>query len=144
MAEAVILFSPEKREELAFRRKRAGLLVAKHRLIAAQFDAWLADDLWLGLATRANAMADRLATGLAAHPDTRLPWMPQANEVFVHLAVERAERLTARGARFHDWSIAALDAEDRPRPGEGFYRLVTSFATTEADVDAFLAALGEA
>ena len=45
----------------AGRRKRAGHLLSKHRFVAAQFDASLADDLWLKLARHANAMADRLA-----------------------------------------------------------------------------------
>lgn len=138
MAEAVILFSPEKREELAFRRKRAGHLLSKHRLIAAQFDAWLKGDLWLRLATRANAMADRLAEGLAASPNARLAWAPQANEVFAHLSTTTAERLQAAGAAFYDWSVAALAPADRPLPGDALHRFVTSFATTEADVDRFL------
>ena len=56
------------------RRKRGGHLVSKHRFLAAQIEAYLADDLWLELARHANAMADRLAAGLAAAdlvPDVR-------------------------------------------------------------------------
>lgn len=138
MAEAVILFDPARREELAFRRKRAGHLVSKHRLIAAQFDAWLADGVWLRLAAHANAMADRLAAGIAASGSARLAWLPQANEVFAHVPDDLAARLRAAGATFYEWSIAALDADDRPRPGENLCRFVTSFATTADDVDRFV------
>lgn len=144
MAEALVLFDRGRAEELAFRRKRAGHLVSKHRLIAAQYLAWLEGGHWLALATRANAMADRLADGIEASGRTRLAWRPEANEIFVHMAPDLAERLKAAGARFYDWSVAALDADDRPRDGEALWRFVTSFATTKADVDGFLAALATA
>jgi len=141
MAEAIVCFAPGKREELAFRRKRAGQLISKHRLVAAQFEAWLDGGHWLDLATRANAMADRLAAGIAASDRARLAWEPQANEVFVVMRPATADALTAAGARFHPWSTAALAPEDRPAEGEALYRLVTGFATTPDEVDAFLAAL---
>lgn len=143
MAEAIVSFRPEKREELAFRRKRAGHLISKHRFVAAQFDAWLAGGHWLDLARHANAMADRLARGIAASQVARLAWEPEANEVFAVMRPATAERLTAAGARFYDWSTAGLAPEDRLAEGEALYRLVTSFATTPDEVDAFVAALAE-
>ena len=144
MAEAIVSFHPEKREELAFRRKRAGQLISKHRWVAAQFEAWLDGGHWLDLAAHANAMADRLAAGIRAATAARLAWEPEANEVFVVMTPETAARLTAAGSRFYDWSTTGLAPEDRPAEGEGLYRLVASFATTETDVDAFLAALADA
>ncbi len=141
MAEAIVSFDPTKRDELAYRRKRAGQLISKHRFVAAQFDAWLDRDHWLDLATHANAMADRLAAGLAATRDVRLAWTPQANEVFAVMTPATAERLRAAGARFYDWSTAGLAPEDRLAEGEALWRLVTSFATTETEVDAFVALL---
>ena len=141
MAEAIVSFRPELREELAYRRKRAGQLISKHRFVAAQFEAWLDGGHWLELATHANAMADRLAAGLRAARSARLAWEPQANEVFVIMSPETAARITAVGARFYDWPTTGLAAEDSPGPGEALWRLVTSFATTPAEVDAFLAAL---
>ena len=48
------------------RRKRGGHLLSKHRFIAAQLLAYLADHRWLALARHANAMADRLAEALSA------------------------------------------------------------------------------
>src|SRR6266700_6733954 len=59
-AEAVVFFDPARAAAMAERRKRGGHLVSKHRFIAAQFDAFLADGLWLRLAAHANRMADRL------------------------------------------------------------------------------------
>ena len=60
-AEAVIVFDPTRAAHLGERRKRAGALLSKHRFMAAQFLAYLADDNWLTLARHANAKADRLA-----------------------------------------------------------------------------------
>ena len=65
-AEAVVFFDPARGAGMQERRKRGGHLVSKHRFIAAQIEAYLADDLWLRLARHANAMADRLGAGLAA------------------------------------------------------------------------------
>ncbi len=65
-AEAVVFFDRELAANMAERRKRAGQLLSKHRFLALQFEAFLANDCWLRLARHANAMADRLAAGLAA------------------------------------------------------------------------------
>ena len=65
-AEAVLFFEPARAAGMQERRKRAGHLVSKHRFVAAQMEAFLADDLWLRLARHANAMADRLGKGLTA------------------------------------------------------------------------------
>jgi threonine aldolase len=65
-AEAVVFFDPPRAAFMAERRKRAGHLLSKHRFIAAQFAAVLAQDRWLALARHANAAADRLAGALAA------------------------------------------------------------------------------
>lgn len=141
MAEAIVAFDPALRERLAFLRKRAGQLVSKHRLISAQFEGWLAEGHWLDLARHANAMAERLARVLAAAPGVRLAWEPGANEVFVFMSEARAAGLRAAGARFHDWSTAALLGEDRPREGEKLWRFVASFATTAEEIAALAAAL---
>lgn len=131
-AEAVVLFRPEKAEEMAFRRKRGGHLLSKMRLISAQLEAYLEDDLWLANARHANAMAARLAEGLAA--EGCQPIHPvQANELFVRIPKARAERLQAAGFKFYDWEALGKDA----------WRLVTAYDTRAEDVEAFLAALRE-
>ena len=65
-AEVVLFFDLQRAAFMAERRKRAGLLLSKHRFLAAQFAATLADDKWLTLARHANLMADRLSAKLAA------------------------------------------------------------------------------
>ncbi|ASY64268.1 Low-specificity L-threonine aldolase [Sinorhizobium sojae CCBAU 05684] len=138
-AEAVVLFDLSKAQEMQFLRKRAAQLFSKSRFIAAQFDAYFAGDLWLDLARHANAMANRLADGIAASASSRLAWTPEANEVFAIMKREVATRLQQEGAIFYDWHVpqhlAGSVGED-----EGLYRLVTSFATRIEDVDRLLAA----
>src|SRR5271154_4580810 len=77
-AEAVLIFDPARAAFFGERRKRAGHLLSKHRFIAAQFLAWLADDRWLALARHANAKADKLAAGLAAG-GIKTVWPVEAN-----------------------------------------------------------------
>ena len=133
-AEAVIVFNEKIARDLAFRRKRAGHLLSKMRFLSAQLDAYLDDDLWLRLASHSNAMASRLAEGLRDMPGAELHLQPEANEIFVRLPAETVKRLKATGARFHRW----------PMPGDGedghTIRLVSSFQTTEDEVDRFISA----
>lgn len=143
-AEAVIVFKPELAETLAYRRKRAGQTFSKARFLAAQFEGYFADDVWLTNAGHANTMAARLAEGLAALPGLRLAWPNQANTVFAILpeAVDRA--LRGAGAIYHPWSDRALAPEHPLREREIIARFVTSFATRPEAVEALLAAAANA
>ena len=67
-AEAVVFFDTARAATMGWRRKRSGQLWSKHRFLAAQMEAYLSDGLWLDCARHSNAMAARLATGLAALP----------------------------------------------------------------------------
>jgi threonine aldolase len=132
-AEAVVIFDPERARFFGERRKRAGHLLSKHRFLAAQFAAYLADDLWLTLARRANAMADRLAQKLTALG--LLPvWPVEANLVFVALPRALDAKLKAAGASYYVRSIEGLAL-----PADHVLaRLVTSFATQDADIERFV------
>ena len=129
-AEAVVFFRPELAEGFLYRRKRAGHLFSKMRFLSAQLAAYLHDDLWLRNARHANAMAARLAGGLAALPGAALAHPCQANEVFVTLPEAAIARLEADGFRFHRWGGA--DATT--------IRLVAAFNTEARAVEALLAA----
>ncbi|MEQ1404462.1 low specificity L-threonine aldolase [Neorhizobium sp. Rsf11] len=136
-AEAIVFFNPELAKDFAFIRKRAAQLFSKTRFISAQFEAYLQDDLWLGMARHANTMADRLRAGIRSLNSTRLAWDTTSNEVFAVLNKASAEAAQARGAKFYDWP--APHAMPEPvKDDEMLIRLVTSFATTEEDIDQFL------
>jgi threonine aldolase len=123
-AELIVVFKKELAKELAGLVHRSGHRVSKSRFLAAQFEAYFTNDLWLRNARHANAMAARLARELDTIHET------QANVVFARFEKHVADALMAEGFEFFDWPIFGDDA----------YRLVTGFATTEADVDAFLTA----
>ena len=127
-AEAAVFFDKTLLAGAAERRKRAGMLWSKHRFLAVQWKAYLADDLWLRLGRVANERARVLGTQLAKLRGVELAYAAQANEVFARLPGETLGRLEADGFQFY-------------RYGGGLIRLVTSFATTEADVAEFLAAV---
>lgn len=139
-AEAIVFFEPVMAKELPFIRKRTAQLFSKSRFIAAQFEAYLKDGLWLELAGHANAMADRLRDGLAASNSARLAWPTQSNEIFAILPKAAAAAAGEKGAKFYDW-LEPHDMPEETGEDEMLIRLVTSFATTTDDVDAFLAAI---
>lgn len=139
-AEAVVFFDPARADAFPYLRKRSGHVVSKARFIAAQFDAYFTDDLWLRLAATANAMATRLADGIS-EAGGRIAWPTDGNEVFAIIPTEAAARLRAAGASFYDWEPAGLVADMAPQASETLVRLVASFATTEADVDGFVGLL---
>jgi threonine aldolase len=136
-AEAVLFFDPARAAGMQERRKRAGHLVSKHRFVAAQMEAFLADDLWLRLARHANAMADRLGEGLADAGYVPA-WPVEANEVFVALPPGICERLQQAGASFYPWTSDSLPKGGASHGGS-MIRLVCSFATAAVDVDRFVA-----
>jgi threonine aldolase len=132
-AEAVIIFDPVRAAFMGERRKRAGHLLSKHRFIAAQFLAYLAEDRWLTLARHANAMADRLAEKLTAvglHPI----WPVEANLVFIAIPHALDAKLKAAGATYYVRSSESLDVPE----GHVLIRLVTSFTTVDDDIERFV------
>jgi threonine aldolase len=142
-AEAIVFFDPVRAAEFPERRKRGGHLLSKHRFIAAQLEAYLADDLWLKLAAHANAMADLLAARLAAAGFEPV-WPVEANEVFVKFSRDVDRRLKAAGASYHPWTTGSLPAHVAIASDELLVRLVTSFATRVPDVEAFVDLIGKA
>ncbi|MBB5517743.1 threonine aldolase family protein [Amphiplicatus metriothermophilus] len=132
-AEAVVFFDRDAAADFAFRRKRAGHLWSKQRFIAAQFEAYLKDGLWLRLAARANAMARRLSDGLAAVDGVEIVYPTEANEVFAAMPATMAEALRRAGAVFYPWATPGDPTGGR------LHRLIASFRTTEEDVDRLLA-----
>ena len=123
-AEALILFRTEIADEIAVRRKRAGHLLSKGRMLAAQLLAMLDGDLWLDNARAANAAAQALASAAAG----RLVHPVEANEVFLKVSPDEAAALRGQGFDFYDW-------------GEGEIRLVTSWDHEPQAVDRLAAAI---
>jgi threonine aldolase len=127
--EAVVLLNPEVSEGLVFLRKLTMQLASKMRFVSAQLIAILSDDLWLRSASHANAMAARLRGALEGIDGLEFTQQTQANAVFAVLPPGVADRLREK-FRFYDWNPATREV-----------RWMTAFDTTEADIDAFVAAI---
>ena len=95
------------------------------RFQSVQLEAYLTDGLWLRLAERANEAMARLAAGLDKL-GVELVNEPAVNMVFARLDRAAIDRMEEAGLRFY-------------RMGGGTIRLVTSFQTSDADVDEVLA-----
>jgi threonine aldolase len=130
-AEAVVFLRPGPDAEFRFRRKQGMQLASKMRYAAAQFVALLSGDLWRRNAAHANALAARLAEGVAAVPGVRITYPVEANAVFAVPPREVVAPLQERYP-FYVWDEAS-----------GEVRWMTSYATAEADVDGFVGALAE-
>ena len=133
--EAVVLFDPAKAREFELRRKRGGHLFSKHRYLAAQMDAYLADNLWHDLATRANRAAARLRAGVEEAGFAVLN-ATQANMVFFAAPPAVHGALLKAGAVYHPWGDIEA-ADEAPIPG----RLVCDWSMTDAAIDDFVALL---
>ncbi|HST67589.1 MAG TPA: beta-eliminating lyase-related protein, partial [Mycobacteriales bacterium] len=128
-AEAVVVLRPGLGADLKFRRKQGMQLASKMQYAAAQFVALLTDDLWLRAATAANERATRLAAGAAAVPGVTITRPVEANAVFAILPADVVAPLQ-EAYPFYVWDEST-----------GEVRWMTSFATTDADVDDFVATL---
>lgn len=130
-AEAVVFLRPELGEHAPFIRKQSMQLASKMRFASAQLVALLTDELWRRNAEHSNAMAQRLAAAVATLPGVALVRPVQANGVFVTLPPSVVEPLAERFP-FYVWDAATTEV-----------RWMCSWDTTDADIDAFVAALTE-
>jgi threonine aldolase len=127
--EAVVFCDPALAADVRFVRKQATQLPSKMRFVAAQFEAILTDDLWIDNAAHANAMAQRLAAATRDLAGVTLTREPEVNSVFARLPHDAIPRLQERSF-FWTWDEAVDEV-----------RWMTSFDTTEADIDEFAAVL---
>lgn len=129
--EGIVTLSSGPADSMKYLRKMNMQLASKMRFISAQLLALYGSDLWLSSAAHANAMAAKLSTAVAGVDGVELVYPTEANGVFASLPNAAADKLRER-FRFYDWDRAANQV-----------RWMCSFDTTEADVDAFVAALKE-
>ncbi|NBO19334.1 MAG: low specificity L-threonine aldolase [Proteobacteria bacterium] len=122
-AEMVVVMNPTPgaASQLSLRRKQSGHTTAKARYQAAQFLAYLQDNLWLTLAAHANSMAQLLASWVQQGAGMAPLHPVQANMVFYALSPAQAESLRQAGHEFLAWH-------------DGSYRFVMSYSTTTADI----------
>jgi threonine aldolase len=124
--EAVVFFNRELAREFDYRVKQSGQLASKMRFAAVQWTALLREGGWLRHGAHANRQAQQLAAGLRALGFNLIAPV-EVNGVFVELPPRVAAGLEARGWHFYKFV------------GAHGYRLMCSWATSDAEVAAFLA-----
>ena len=125
-AEALVLFRTELFDEVAVRRKRAGHLSSKGRMLAAQILALMEDGLWLDNARASNQAAQTVASAAPR----RLIYPVEANEIFLEVSADEAGHLRAQGFDFYDW-------------GPGQIRLVMSWNQQAGEVEGLASAISK-
>jgi threonine aldolase len=126
--EAVVYLNTALAESAAFFRKQITQLPSKVRYISAQFSALLHDDLWLVNARQANDMAQVLFEAVRDIPGVKVA-PPVVNSLFPALPQSLAASLR-EWSFFYDWDVATQQV-----------RWMTSWDTTPADIDKFVAGL---
>jgi threonine aldolase len=99
------------------------------RFLSAQWVGMLQDGAWLRHAAHANRMAQKLAAALRTIPQVDILVEPEVNALFAGMPPKVAEALHARGWHFYNFI------------GAHGYRLMCSWDTRDADLDAFVADL---
>jgi threonine aldolase len=128
IGEAVVFFNRTLSAEFEYRCKQAGQLASKMRFLAAPWVAMLKDGLWLKYGRQANALARRLGQAVQGIRGVRLLHPVEANGVFAEMPDRYHEALKRRG-----WAYYRFIG--------GGARLMCSWKTTDADVDALVADL---
>ena len=126
MGECVIVFDDSLKVEARFVRKQSAQLASKMRYLSCQFTAYLTEELWLKNATHANAMAKRLYDALKQIPGVRFTQKVESNQLFLTMPRAEIDRML-QSYFFYFWNEEADEI-----------RLVTSFDTTEEDIDTFI------
>lgn len=131
MGEALVFFKPELNHGFKYLRKQHMQLFSKMRFVSSQFKAYFKDDLWLTSARHANRMAQMLKEKLDPIPQVKITREVEANGVFAIIPKEWIEPLQEKYF-FYVWDEQANEV-----------RWMTSFDTTEQDIENFTAAVAE-
>ena len=123
--EAVCFLKPGLTHGFKYLRKQGMQLASKMRFIAAQYIAYLTNDLWKECALHSNKMARELQKKLKEINGIRITQKVESNGVFVIMPDDVAIRLS-REYFFYPWNEQTSE-----------YRLMTSWDTTSDDVAQF-------
>ncbi|MBQ7824473.1 MAG: low specificity L-threonine aldolase [Bacteroidaceae bacterium] len=126
IGESVISFRKELSENLGYIRKQSAQLYSKMRYVSCQFTAYLQNNLWQKNAAHANEMAQKLKNGLEQIAPIEFTQSVDANILLLRLP-RKMIPLLQKDYFFYIWN----ETNDE-------IRLVTSFDTTQNDIECFL------
>jgi threonine aldolase len=123
--EAVVFFDRNLCTDFKYRRKQGMQLASKMRYIAAQFEAYLTDDLWRKNAQHANLMARRLHDAVSGIPGVEITQEVLSNAVFARIPTALIPILQEQYF-FYVWDESTSEV-----------RWMCSFDTREEDIEGF-------
>lgn len=130
MGEAILVLNSElsaiSKQKLKYIRKQAAQLPSKTRFIAAQFDRYLQNNLYLEIAEHSCKMAQRLFEGLSTISKVKLSMARQSNAVFAILPREWIKQIKEKYF-FYVWDENTFEC-----------RIMTSWDTKSEEVDDFI------
>ena len=126
IGESVIAFCPELAENMKYIRKQSTQLFSKMRFSSAQFLAYFQNDLWLHNALHANKMAQLLRSKIEEIAHFEFTQPTEANIILVKLSPTLITEMLKHHF-FYVWNESTHEI-----------RLVTSWDTTEKDVEGFI------
>lgn len=131
LGEAVIFRTPELAFDFEYVLKQKGALLAKGRVLAIQFLELFKHDLYFDLAHHANMMALKIVDAVQSKGFSFLT-NSMTNQIFPILPKDIIQKLS-ENYQFYIWKEIDDD--------HAAIRLITSWATDEKNVDAFIADL---
>ncbi|SES85080.1 L-threonine aldolase [Olsenella sp. KH3B4] len=129
LGEAVVFPRPETCPHFFTLVKRRGALLAKGMITGIQFETLFSDGLYQQIGQRAIVQAGRIARAFD-DPGCELMYPQQTNQVFVALDEKQYVHLSER---------VEMSFWERLADGRTVVRLATSWASSDEDVDAFVA-----
>lgn len=127
MGEMVIFLNPKLSENFKFLRKQFGQLPSKSRYIAAQFKAYLHQELWKEMARKSCSLAQLLEKELKAFKNVQILYPVESNALFVKFPKDKIKELR-KNKFFYIWDENDFSA-----------RLMMSWDSEEKDIYEFIA-----
>lgn len=130
LGEAIVVLNKDlaqrSKQELKYIRKQGAQLPSKTRFIAAQFSRYFEEDLYLQIAQHSTKLAERLYLGLSQIMGLQITCARQSNAVFVQFPQAWVKKIREHYF-FYVWDEKTFEC-----------RLMTSWDTTETEVDGFI------
>lgn len=124
--EALLFFNKEIAANFKYIRKQAMQLHSKMRFISAQFNAYIQNGIWMRNARHSNDMAQLLQKKISGFRQLSVTQPVETNAIFVTLPEETISKIQ-KESFFYTWDEY-----------KGEVRWMTSFDTTESDIDNFV------
>lgn len=133
LGEAIVITNPELKEDFLFHIKQKGAMLSKGRVLGIQFKTLFTDNLYFDLAKHANTMAMKISQAITDCGFNHLT-ISTTNQLFPILPNTLIEELEKHYI-FYRWK--------KYDENHSILRLVTSWATDEHKVHAFIKTLKE-